>query len=142
MKYPALASILLLLLASDCHAQVLTITDFVGTWKITKLAGYANISDGPPGLKVLQGTTLIVSPKGIKLGIDKEACLFTSGFEVKEVEAAPYLKDNAGATPEGVKLPTRVTILDSDACPPIFWLNENLLEIDVGGVFVTAERQQ
>lgn len=128
--------------ATACHAQKSPVSaaNFHGRWKVTDTVGYADVGGGTPLGKQLMGKVLTVSATEMTLDLDNWGCTAHTGFRTREIESAPFLDEQAGARPEAARLPARVTILESDNCIPVFWLDENHVEFDYLGVFVRAAR--
>jgi hypothetical protein len=125
-----------------CHAQhpAVTVDSFRGTWQFTEVVGYADVNAGESYAKELLGTLMTISANELTLSADHFKCKPDKGFRVRDVGSAPYLRVDTGASPEDAKVGARITILDSDECPSVIYLDKDHLEFDDFGIFLKAKR--
>jgi hypothetical protein len=111
-------------------------SDFVGRWVVTDVVGYGDVSGGMPEAKRLIGKVLVISNTGIDF--DRQNCKPTKGLRVVEVETGPVLEKYYGITTADAGLPAKTMLLDSDACVPVFRLDEQRIVLGWNGVVVRA----
>lgn len=70
MKAKAIALACALLSAGPAPAWAAQLSDFFGIWKITKIAGYGDVSSGPKYAKQGLGKTVTISTDSVLLPSD------------------------------------------------------------------------
>ena len=86
MKAGAIALACALLGVSPAPAWAAQLSDFFGTWKITKIAGYGDVSSGPKYAKQGLGKTVTISTDSVMLPSDP-CDRHALTYEVADVDA-------------------------------------------------------
>ena len=86
MKARAITLVCVLLGVSPASAWAAQLADFFGTWKITKIAGYGDVSSGPKYARQGLGKTVTISTDSVLLPADP-CDRHSLTYEIADVDA-------------------------------------------------------
>ena len=129
--------------AGSASARVTQLSDFFGSWKITRIAGYGDVSSGPEYAKQGLGKTVTISTDSVLLPSDP-CDRHTLTFEMADVDAV--LASGWEATRQDLdlghfKLGKRAGRLHSGCADALVLDRNDLLMTSGEGAFYIVRRQ-
>ncbi len=114
---------------------------FYGTWTVTDVVGYSDISDGIPAARRLLGQKITITRREITF--DGDTCRPHAGFTVTSVDTASKLQSTYQVNRTDTGLPPRTLFLDSaEGCGGIFRMDAHRILFGRFGVVVRAVSSQ
>lgn len=109
---------------------------FDGTWRITRLVGYGEISVSPQSAQQLIGQTVTIAPGQFRIGTDN--CI-PDTMHASMRATAPILLEQYRAGPADAGVGARAVVLDATPCGYVFRAGTGIVVFE-GGAFYRAVR--
>ena len=111
---------------------------FDGTWHVSKIVGYSEVSTNPEELRQLIGKKIVIGPGQLQVGDD--ACVSDAMHSATRA-TAPLLLDAYHAGPTDAGVATHTEVLDAGRCGYVFRAGTNIV-VYQGGAFYRAVRDK